>query len=64
MEYLEGVPSYAASSGRKEKQVRINIQNALEYPEGGNQVSPKSSPLQGMKALSLKSPFVVVDVGN
>ncbi len=57
MEYLEG-PSYAASNGRKEKQVQINIQKALEYLEGGNQVSPKSSPLQGMQAKSLQPPFV------
>ncbi len=42
-EYLVGVPSLAASSGRKEKQIRINIR------KGSNQVSPKSSPLQGMK---------------
>ncbi len=37
------------------KQVRINIQKALEYLEGGNQVSPKSSPLQRMKAQPLQS---------
>ncbi len=35
LKYIEGVPSKAASSGRKEKQVRINIQKALEYLEGG-----------------------------
>ncbi len=34
LEYLKGVPSYAAPSGRNEKQVRINIQKALEYFEG------------------------------
>ncbi len=33
---------------REEKQVRINAQKALEYLEGGNQVSPKSSPLQSL----------------
>ncbi len=33
----------------EEKKVQINIQNTLEYLEGGNQVSPKSSPLQEMK---------------
>ncbi len=53
LEYLAGVPSLATSSGRKEKQARINIHKALEYLEGGNQVIPKSSPLQGMKAQSL-----------
>ncbi len=47
-----------ASSRRKEKQVRINIQNALEYLEGGYEVIPKSSPLQGMEAQSLQSLFV------
>ncbi len=41
-----------------EKQVWIDIQKALEYLEGGNQVSPKSSPLYGMKANSLQSLFV------
>ncbi len=40
MEYLVGV-----SSRREEKQVRINIHKARKYLEGGNQVSPKSSPL-------------------
>ncbi len=39
-------------------QVRINIQKALEYLEGGNQISPKLSPLQGMKAQPLQSLFV------
>ncbi len=58
LEYLEGVTSEATSSGRKEKQVRINNQKAPEYLEGGNQVIPKSSPLQGMKAQSLQSLFV------
>ncbi len=58
LEYLEGVSSYAPSSGRKEKQVRINIQKTLEYLEGGNQISPKSSPPQGMKAQPLQSLFV------
>ncbi len=58
LEYLEDVPSKATSSGRKEKQVRINIQKALEYLEGGNQVIPKSSPLQEMKAQSLQSLFI------
>ncbi len=59
LEYLVGVPSKAASSGREEKQILINIQKALEYLEGGNQVSPKSSPLlQKMKALPLLSLFV------
>ncbi len=53
LEYLVSVLSKAASSARNEKQVRINIQKAREYLEGGNQVSPKSSPLlQGMKAQS------------
>ncbi len=46
LEYLEGMPSYATSSGRKEKQVRINIQKALEYLEGGNEVIPKAQSLQ------------------
>ncbi len=58
LEYLVGVPSLAASSGWEEKQVRINIQKALEYLEGGNEVIPKTSPLQGMKAQSLHSLFV------
>ncbi len=58
MEYLEGMPSMAASSGRKEKQVRINIKKALECLKGGNQISPKSLPLQVMKAQSLQSLFI------
>ncbi len=59
LEYLEGVSSQAASSRGEEKQVRINIQKALEYLEGGNEVIPKSSPLlQRMKAQSLQSLFV------
>ncbi len=49
-----GVPWRGALLGRvergKEKQVRINIQKAFEYLEGGNEVIPKSSPLQGIKA--------------
>ncbi len=49
-------PSYAAPSRREEEQVRINIPKAREYLEGGNQVSLKSPPLQGMKAQPLKSP--------
>ncbi len=47
------MPSEAASSKRGKKQVRINIQKAREYLEGSNQVNPKSSPLQGMKAQPL-----------
>ncbi len=58
MEYLEGVPSKAALSGRNEKLVRINNQKALEYLEGGNEVIPKSSPLHGMKSQSLQLLFV------
>ncbi len=38
--------------------VRIKIQKARECLEGGNQVSPKSSLLQGMKAQPLQSLFV------
>ncbi len=38
LEYLVGVPSKAASFGREEKQVLINIQKALEHLEDGNQV--------------------------
>ncbi len=58
LEYLEGAPSFATSSGGKEKQVRINIQKTLEHLEGGNEVIPESLPLQGMKAQSLQSIFV------
>ncbi len=47
------MPSEAASSRREEKQARIKIPNAREYLEGSNQVNPKSSPLQGMKAQPL-----------
>ncbi len=36
LEYLEGVPSQAASSGRKEEQVRINIQNPQFNLPSGN----------------------------
>ncbi len=42
---LVWVPSKATSES-EENQVRVNIQKALEYLEGGNQVSKKSSPLQ------------------
>ncbi len=38
----------------------INIQKALEYLEGDNQVSSKSSSLQGMKA----QPLFVGEVTN
>ncbi len=45
-----GMPCRGAFLGRVEreagKQVWITIEDALEYLEGGNQVSPKSSPLQ------------------
>ncbi len=58
LEYLVEVPSEAASSGKEEKQVRINTQKAREYREGGNQISPKLWPLQGMKALPLQPLFV------
>ncbi len=34
------------------------MQNACEYLIGGDQVCPKSSPPQGMKAQSLQSLFV------
>ncbi len=50
LEYLEGVPSKAAKIGREKKQVRINIQETLEYLECGNQVDPKASPLQSLFA--------------
>ncbi len=57
-----GVPCRGALLVRveqeEEKQVRTDIQNAREYLEGGNQVSLKSSPLQGMKAQTLQSLFV------
>ncbi len=43
---------------REEKQVWNNIQNVREYLEGGNKVSQKSLPLQGMKAQPLPSLFV------
>ncbi len=52
LEYLVGVSSKAATSGREKKQVRINIQRVLEYLEVGNEVIPKS--LQGMKAQLLQ----------
>ncbi len=34
-------------------------QKVREYLEDGNEVIPKSSPLQGMKAQSMQSLFVV-----
>ncbi len=49
LEYLVQVPSKAATSGR-EKKVQISIQETREYLNHGIQVSPKSSPLLGMKA--------------
>ncbi len=57
LKYLVEVLSWAASSRREEKQVRINFQKAREYLEGGNEVIPKLSPLQGMKAQPLQSLF-------
>ncbi len=50
--------SLAASSRREENLVRINIQKASEYLEGGYQVSLKLSPLQGVKAQQLRSLFL------
>ncbi len=50
--------SLAASSRREENIVRINIQKAREYLEGGYPVSSKSSPLQGVKAQPLQSLFL------
>ncbi len=43
--------------GGRKKQVRIHNKQTREYIECGNQVSPKSSSLQGMKAQSLQSLF-------
>ncbi len=43
LECLVGVPFKAASCGREEVQVQINIQKAREYLEGGNQASPRTS---------------------
>ncbi len=53
-----GMSSLAASSGREETPIRVNNQKAREYPEGGNQVNPKSSPLQGIKTKPRQSLFV------
>ncbi len=50
--------SLAASSRREENLVRINIQKASEYREGGYPVSWKSSPLHGVKAQPLQSLFL------
>ncbi len=58
LESLDRVPYKVTSSVRKEKQVRINAQKALEYLEGGHKVISMSSPLKGMKAQSLQSLFV------
>ncbi len=58
LDYLVGVPSKAGTSGREKKQVRINIQKTREYLDCGDQISPKSSPLQGMKAKPRQSLFV------
>ncbi len=46
-----GAPCRSALFGRVQwmGEVGINIQKASEYHEGGNQVCPKSSSLQGMK---------------
>ncbi len=59
-----GIPWTGALLGhvqREEgKKMRINIQKALEYLEGGNEVILNSSPLQGMKALPLLSLFIGV----
>ncbi len=40
LEYLLEVRSEAATSGRKKKQVRINIHDTREYLECGKQVDP------------------------
>ncbi len=53
---LKGCPLRSRRAGGRKK-VRVNIQKALEYFEGGNVVMPKSSSLQGMKARSLQSLF-------
>ncbi len=47
--YSGALLSRAEWEGEK-KRVRIIIQKTREYLEGGNQVSSKSSPLQGIKA--------------
>ncbi len=60
-----GLPCKCALLGRVEQeggkisldQYPMNIPR--EYLEGGNEVSPKSSPLQGIKAQPLQSFFVV-----
>ncbi len=54
-----GGGSHIGRGEREEgKQVQIYTQKDLEYLEGGNQVSPKSLPLQGIKAQSLRSLFI------
>ncbi len=53
---LKGCPLRPHRAGGRK--VRITIQKALEYLEGGNEVISKSSSLQGMKAQSLQSLFV------
>ncbi len=61
MENLEVVPSEAALSGGRKSRFGtscVTSKKALEYLEGGTEVIPKSSPLQGMKAQSLLSVFV------
>ncbi len=60
-----GAPCRGALLGLVEwegEKVQINTQKALEYLEGGNLVSPKSSPLQGIKAQPLQS--LVEEVTN
>ncbi len=52
-----GVPSKAVSSGREKIRDCTHIQTTPEYIGFGNHVSPKSSPLQGMKAQPLQSLF-------
>ncbi len=56
LEQLEGPLRPLRAGGRKNK--FGSISNTLEYLKGGNEVIPKSSPLQGVKAQSLQSLFV------
>ncbi len=58
LKYLVWGALFSRVQRNEEKHIRINIQKALEYPDGGNQVSPKLSPLQGMKAQPLQSLFL------
>ncbi len=55
---LKGCPHRPRRAARRKNKFGSIPKRPFEYLEGGNEVIPKSSPRQGMKAQSLQSLFV------